>query len=160
RWDGPPGTSLPEMNRITARASHELSSIPGVRSVGGHVGRAVTGDQIVGANSAELWVSVDPGAGYNRTVAAVRRAASGYPGLARRVETYSDAQVNAALGGTGEDLVARIYGESLTTLGNQAERVRRLMSGVDGVANAHVLLPPEQPTMQVRVDLGKADRYG
>ncbi len=71
------------MNRITALASRELRSVPGVRDVGGHVGRAVTGDQIVGANSGELWVSIDPGADYDATVAAVKRVVDGYPGLSR-----------------------------------------------------------------------------
>ena len=159
-WNGPPGTSLPEMDRITARASRELARVPGVRDVGGHVGRAVTGDQIVGANSGELWVNVDPHADYDRTVAAVERVVAGYPGLSHEVETYSHGQVQAALGGTSEDVVTRIYGEDLKTLGAQAERVRRLMSGVDGISRPHVLLPPEQPTLQVRVDLAKADRYG
>ena len=40
--DGAPGTSLPEMDRITERMSNELRAIPGVRDVGGQVGRAVT----------------------------------------------------------------------------------------------------------------------
>src|SRR5262249_37581366 len=64
RWNGPPGTSLTEMNRVTSLASRELRRIPGVLDVGGHAGRAVTGDQIVGANSSELWVSIDPSANY------------------------------------------------------------------------------------------------
>jgi Cu/Ag efflux pump CusA len=159
-WNGPPGTSLPEMNRITTRASRELASIPGVRDVGGHVGRAVTGDQIVGANSGELWVNVDPHADYDQTVAAVRRVVAGYPGLSHEVETYSGSQVQAALGGRSDDVVTRIYGENLQTLGAQAERVRTLMSGVDGIRGAHVVFSPEQPTLRVRVDLAKADRYG
>ena len=37
-WDGPPGTSSIEMNRIAARAAAELRSIPGVRNADGHVG--------------------------------------------------------------------------------------------------------------------------
>jgi CzcA family heavy metal efflux pump len=160
QWDGPPGTSLPEMSRITARASRELLSIPGVSDVGGHVGRALTGDQIVDANSGELWVSIDPGADYDATVAAVKRVVAGYPGLSHDVQTYSQEQVNAALTGTDQDVVARVYGEDLKTLGRQAEKVRQAMSGIDGIADARVLLPPEQPTLQVRVDLGRAGKYG
>jgi Cu/Ag efflux pump CusA len=148
------------MNRITARASRELRAIPGVRGVGGHLGRAVTGDQIVGASSGELWVNVDTGANYDSTVAAVKRVVAEYPGLTDRVETYSQAQTEAALGGTGSDLVVRVYGEDVHTLARQAGRVQRLMSGIDGVAGAHVLLPREEPTIQVRVDIDRADKYG
>jgi Cu/Ag efflux pump CusA len=159
-WEGPPGTSLPEMNRITALASRELRALPGITSVGAHVGRAVTGDQIVGANAAEMWVSIDGDADYDRTVAAVKRVVAGYPGISENVETYSQERRREALAGTNEDLVVRIYGEDLHTLGNEAATVRRAIAGVDGVSDPHVLLPAEEPTVQVRVDLARAKKYG
>jgi CzcA family heavy metal efflux pump len=160
QWDGPPGTSLPEMERVTALASNDLRSVPGVRDVGAHVGRAILGDQAVGANAGELWVSIDPGANYDATVASVKRVVAAYPGFSRTVQTYSQDRVNEALTGTKEDVVVRVYGENLDTLGVQAAKVRRVMSGVDGVTNARVLLPAEEPTLKVKVDLAKADRYG
>ena len=43
-WVTTPGTSHPEMVRITQKACRELMSIPGVRNCGAHVGRAITGD--------------------------------------------------------------------------------------------------------------------
>jgi Cu/Ag efflux pump CusA len=49
-WSAAPGTSRPEMNRISVQVLRELRSIPGVRNVGSHVGRAVTGDAVVGIN--------------------------------------------------------------------------------------------------------------
>ena len=159
RWNGPPGTSLTEMNRVTSLASRELRAIPGVLDVGGHAGRAVTGDQIVGANSSELWVSIDPSANYGATVAAVRRAIDGYPGFTRDVQTYSQERVRDELTGTADDLVVRVYGENLRTLAAQAQTVRDSVAGASGVTNARVLLPPEEPTLQVKVDLGKAQKY-
>ena len=159
-WQGPPGTSLEEMNRITARASREIAAIPGVGDVGGHIGRAVSGDQIVDSNTGELWVSIDSRADYNRTVAAVKRVVAGYPGLFHDVETYTQSQVNAASPAPGSDVVTRIYGEDLKTLGAQAQKVRDAIAGVNGVSAAHVLLPPEQPTVEVQVDLARADKYG
>src|SRR5262245_20390257 len=47
-WTTPPGTSHAETYRITSRVAAELRSLPGVRNVGAHVGRAVTGDPGVG----------------------------------------------------------------------------------------------------------------
>ena len=160
QWDGPPGTSLPEMERVTALASNDLRSVPGVSDVGAHVGRAILGDQAVGANAGELWVSIDPKADYDGTVASVKRVVAAYPGFSRTVQTYSQDRVNETLTGTKEDVVVRVYGEDLDTLGTQAAKVRRAMSGVAGVTNAQVLLPAEEPTLKVKVDLAKADRYG
>jgi Cu/Ag efflux pump CusA len=37
-WLTKPGTSLPEMQRITIQSSKELRSIPGVRNFGAHIG--------------------------------------------------------------------------------------------------------------------------
>jgi Cu/Ag efflux pump CusA len=147
------------MSRITARASRELRSVPGVRDVGAHVGRAVTGDQIVGANSGELWVSIDPGADYDATVSSIHRVLDGYPGLARDVQTYSQARVREILTGTDEDVVVRLYGENLKVLATQAEKLRGALSGIDGMAAAHVVLPTEEPTLEVQVDLAKAQRH-
>jgi Cu/Ag efflux pump CusA len=71
-WHAAPGMSRPEMDRITGRAALELRSVPGVRDVGAHIGRAITSDQVVNVNSGELWVSIDPRADLPRTVAGVR----------------------------------------------------------------------------------------
>jgi CzcA family heavy metal efflux pump len=159
-WDGPPGTSLREMNRITARASQELRSVPGVRDVGAHVGRALTGDKVVGVNSSEIWVNMDPGADYPATVASIRRVVDGYPGLSHDVQTYSQERVRQVLTGTNEDVVVRVYGEDLKILAGQAAKVRQAVSEVDGIADARVLLPAEEPTLHVRVDLAKVEKYG
>jgi CzcA family heavy metal efflux pump len=160
RWNGPPGASLPEMNRITARAARELRSVSGVREVGAHLGRAITGDQVVGANAAELWVGIDPDADYDATVASVERVVGGYPGLSRDVQTYSGERVREILTGTDDDVVVRLYGEDLGVLSTQAERVRQTVSSIDGMAGARAVLPAAEPTVEVQVDLGRAQQHG
>ena len=74
-----PGTSLPEMDRITAAASTELRTLPGVTSVGAHVGRAVSSDQLVDVNSAEVWITLAGAADYGRSLTAIRAVMHGYP---------------------------------------------------------------------------------
>ena len=56
---------------------------PACAHVGAHVGRAVTGDQMVGINSSQIWISIDPKADYDKTVAAIRETVDGYPGIDR-----------------------------------------------------------------------------
>jgi Cu/Ag efflux pump CusA len=148
------------MGRITALASRELRTIPGVSDVGAHVGRAITGDQIVGVNSGEIWVNIDSAADYDSTVAEVKRVVAAYPGLSHNVQTYSRDRVNQALAQTDDNVVVRVYGEDLRVMSRQAERVRTVMSRVNGIAGVRVLHPPEEPAVRVRVDLAKADRYG
>jgi Cu/Ag efflux pump CusA len=158
RWDAAPGTSLPEMNRITGRVSDELRSIDGVREVGAHVGRAVTGDRSLNVNSADLWVGIDEDADYDSTVSAINRTVAAYPGLAGEVKTYSNEKVSQAIAARGaeDDVVVRVYGEDLGVLGREADKVRRSISGIDGIAGARIDTPVREPTLEIEVDLAKA----
>jgi CzcA family heavy metal efflux pump len=159
-WDGAFGTSLPEMDRITTRAAEELRTVPGVKDVGAHVGRAILGDQAVSANSAEMWVSVDPKADYDKTVAAVKQVVDGYPGLHHEVVTYSQDQMRRVLTGASNPVTVRVYGEDLGVLQGKAGEIQKVLSGIKGVHDAHVDTPPQEPTMEVEVDLAKAQKYG
>jgi CzcA family heavy metal efflux pump len=159
RWQGVPGTSLPEMNRITTLASSELRSIEGVEDVGADVGRAITSDQAVGANSAELWVSIDPDADYDEAVAAVEDVVNGYPGLAASVQTFSNERVSEALAGSEQDLTVRLYGEDLAVLRAKANEVKEAVAGVDGLVDERIEFPVTEPTLEVEVDLLAAQRH-
>jgi Cu/Ag efflux pump CusA len=159
-WEGAPGTSHPEMNRIVARASEELRSIPGVRNVGSHVGRAVFGDQVTGIHSAETWVSIDPAANYDATTAAVQETVYGYAGLGREVRTYLQQTLGELQTSAGDGVTVRVFGEDHDVLHSEAEKVRQAISGIAGVVNPHVVLPAEEATLEIEVDLASAQTYG
>ncbi|MEA2322117.1 MAG: hypothetical protein QOD81_1967 [Solirubrobacteraceae bacterium] len=159
-WDAAASTSLPEMHRITTRATAELRAVPGVRDVGAHVGRAVASDQVVGTGSGEMWVTIDPSADYDGTLASVRRVVGGYPGLRGRVLTYETDRTSGVLTHSDRDLVVRVYGQGFSTLERQANRIARSLSDVDGVHDARVQRPPVQPTLQIQVALPAAQRHG
>jgi len=160
KMDGAPGTSSIEMDRIVARASSELRAIPGVQNVAAHVGRAVTGDQVVGINSAELWVSIDPGANYDGTVAAIQETVNGYAGLDREVRTYLQQTLSQPQALPAGTYTLRVYGNDHRVLRSEVEKVRQAVAGVDGVVNARALLPLEEPTVEIEVDLAAAQRFG
>jgi CzcA family heavy metal efflux pump len=159
-WQAAPGISLTEMARITTAATHEVRGVTGVRDAGSHVGRALTSDQVVNVNSGELWVNLTPSADYKRTVAAIRRVLDGYPGLRSDLATYPQDRVNEVLAGTNDDLVVRVYGQDLDVLRTKAQEVSRLLSSVHGVASPKVQALGEEPTLEVKVDLLAAQRYG
>jgi Cu/Ag efflux pump CusA len=157
-WSTPPGTSHAETYRITSRVSKELRSLPGVRSVGAHVGRAVTGDQVVGINSSQIWISLDPTADYEKTVAAIRETAAGYPGVTHTVHSYLRDKVREVLTGAGNAIVVRIYGQKMDVLKEKAEEVRQALSDVKGVVDLRTEGQVEELQVQVQVDLDAAGR--
>jgi len=160
RWEGAPAASRPEMDRITALATHELRSVPGVSAVGAHVGRAVTSDQVVEVNAGELWVNIAPSADYQATVSAIRRVVDGYPGLRDSVLTYPQERIDEAQGGAANALTVRVYGQDLGVLRSKAEEVRNLLAHTDGVVAPRLDVPPDEPTVEIEVNLAEAQRHG
>lgn len=157
-WVTPPGTSHAETYRITARAAAELRSLPGIRYVGAHLGRAVTGDQVVGINASQIWVSIEPDADYGKTIAAIRETIDGYPGVDRNLQTYLRDTIGQSLTGESKAIVVRIYGQRRDVLRQKAEEVKTALSGVAGIVDLHSGTEAEEPQVKVKVDLDLAGR--
>ena len=121
-WLTKPGTSLPEEIRITDAGRKELRAIPGVRNFGAHIGQALLADEVVGVDFGENWISVDPEADYDATLAAIQEMVDGYPGLYRDVQTYLKERIREVLTGASEAIVVRISGADLEVLREKAER--------------------------------------
>jgi CzcA family heavy metal efflux pump len=159
-WLTKPGTSHPEMNRITTQASVELRSIPGVRNFGAHIGQALLMDEVVGVYFGENWVSVDPKVDYDQTLQSIQATVDGYPGLYRDVQTYLKERIREVLTGAKQAIIVRIYGDDLHVLRQEAEKVRDALSDVDGLVDLHIELHEDIPQVEVEVDLLAAQRYG
>jgi Cu/Ag efflux pump CusA len=159
-WVGAPGTSHPAMTRVMTLASREVQTIPGVSGAHVHVGRAVTGDQVVDVNASQLWVGIDPKADYDATVAAVQDVVDGYPGLARRVESYVTDRIREVLAGSSQSIVIRIYGKKRDVLRTKAEEVREALATIDGITDLRVDGYVEQPQVEIQVNLAAAEPYG
>jgi CzcA family heavy metal efflux pump len=177
RLDAEPGTSNPRMTRIATNLGRELRTLPGVDSVGAHIGRAKTGDQVVNVNSGELWVSIDSGADYDKTLASIEDVVDRTRGVEHDVINYTAQRIsevgalreghNPARGNdldvlTGSDkpLVVRVYGQDQAVLQREAEKVLRVVSQVDGVTDPRLERPVMQPTIEIETDLERAQRFG
>jgi Cu/Ag efflux pump CusA len=115
---------------------------------------------VVNVNSAEIWASIDPSADYEATIASMERVLSTYPEISHDVLTYSEERITDVLQGTDEDVVVRVYGADHEILSSKAEEVRTLLAGIDGIQEPTVELAPTEPTLEIEVDLEKAQRFG
>src|SRR2546426_10605290 len=159
-WVGQAGTSHPAMTRVMNQAARELRTVPGVSNVSAHLGRAITGDQVVGINASQLWLTIDPKANYEATLAAVERVVDGYPGLSGNVQTYLRDRMRTVLTGADDAIVVRLYGPERATLQRTAEDVKQALSTVNGISALKVEGQAEEAQAEVRVDLVAAERYG
>ena len=156
-----PGTSLERMDEVTSQAISELSNLPGVQSVVGHVGRAVASDQVVDVNSGEIWLSLDTSADYTTTLSSIRQEVDELVEVEAQVLTYSEERIRAVLQTTDPDrLTVRVYGEDQEVLENSADQVRAAIAAIDGVTEVSIDRPAEEPVLEVEVDLAAAQRLG
>ncbi len=159
-WILKPGSSRPEMWRITAESCRELMTIPGVRNCGSHIGQAKNADEPYGIYFTENWISVDPAVDYDKTLASVQEVVDGYPGLVRDVQTYLKERIREVLTGSSDTVVIRIYGPDLHGLEDKAVEVLAALENIPGIVDLKKELHMEQPQIEVEVDLAKAHQYG
>ncbi|HUR72769.1 MAG TPA: efflux RND transporter permease subunit [Sporichthya sp.] len=159
-WISTPGTSVAEETRIVTRGAQEMQQIPGVRNFGSHIGRAIQGEEVVGVNFGEDWVSIDPKVDYQETFDAVGEVAAGYPGLYTDVQTYLRERISEVITGDTTAIVVRIYGPDLTRLREIADSVGEILGDVPGTKDPEVEFQQQIPQIQIEVDLAAAERYG
>ncbi|HSN37334.1 MAG TPA: efflux RND transporter permease subunit [Arthrobacter sp.] len=160
QWDNAAGTSTDEVRRVASKASDELRALPGVTGVGGHIGRAISSDQIVGNNAAELWVSIAADADFSATEQAVRDVVQGYPGIAHNVSNYSQQEVGDMRSSMEPGFAVRVYGTDMPILREKAEEVRKALANINGVQNPTVKATAMTPIVEVEVNLEAAQRVG
>src|SRR5262249_51953952 len=132
----------------------------GVQGVAATIGRAVSSDQIVSPNSAELWVTIKPDADYDSAVAQVRAIATGTPGVQGSLATYETDSMAGVLAGRHNAVTVRLYGPEDPERPRLASEVKTIMSHVGGRRSPRATLPVQQPTLDVQVNLDQATRDG
>lgn len=160
KLDAPAGTSLARMDEIAAQTVFDVGSLEGVANVTAHVGRAISSDQIVNVNSAEIWAKIAEGSGYAATLDSIEAAVEGLSGVAVSVTTYSEQRVTEILDRAADELVVRVYGNNPDVLRSTGSQVQGAVEAVDGVRKADLDLPVEEPTIEVDVDLDRVQAVG
>lgn len=160
KWEEAPGTSISEMSRILHRINKEIRTITGVKNVGSHMGRAITGDKVVGINSAEIWVNLDPKADYHKALGSIAQIIDGHPGVFREVGNYRPERTDAALMEKDEKLTVRIYGYDFKVLEKLSGEVMQVLIGVGGVFDVRAELQTEEPQVEIATDLSKVQEFG
>jgi Cu/Ag efflux pump CusA len=117
-------------------------------------------DRVVGINSGEIWVSLDPAADYAATVNRVNNVAALYPGLAQGVVTYPSSRVDEIVATPQPDAYVRIYGRTTEQLQVQAASVQQAVAGVPGVGAATVEPLIFEDTIEIEVNLTTAAAAG
>ena len=158
-WTAAPGVSHPEMTRVLNRAVNQLATLPGIKNIGSHLGRAITSDKVANVNAGEVWLTMAPDADYGATVKAITAQINDYAGLNLKLLTYQQKQADA-MKTAANDVVVRVYGEEGSQLNTQAEFVRSALAKIAGLSDLTIELPDQEPAVEVQVNLAAAQKVG
>jgi Cu/Ag efflux pump CusA len=156
----PAGTSLSAMEPATQALMGDLRAIPGVRDAAAQIGRAVLARDVTNVDAATIWVSLDPSADYEATIAGMEKAVAANHGLNGSVETFLSKRMRESLTGEDEAISVRIYGQDLNILRAKAAEIQRELAKIDGIKDPQIEPQSEQQAINVEVDLDKARTYG
>jgi Cu/Ag efflux pump CusA len=161
KLEGKPGTSHIEMNRIIAELNSQLRSLSGVKNVAAHVGRAEFGDQAVNVNAGDIWITLDPQADFDTAVTAIEGVTNHYADVVRGVQTYTQQILSQPQNvDPAHDMTVRVYGEDMNVLRIEADKVQKALEEISGITEVRPLLPVEEPTLEIKVDLTTARTHG
>jgi len=166
-WIAKPGTGLDVMTKDIVKMQQELLEAKLVHQAGAHIARAVIGEEVVGTNFAEVWVSMRDDAGdYDSTRKRIALICSRHAGFEHDLLTYLQERIKEVLSGTGASVVLRIYGPDLATLRRKADEVRRAIEGssgegkVAGVIDLKIESQALVPQLDMTLDPARLSRYG
>lgn len=167
-WVAKPGTSIDAMRQDIIEVSKEMRRETVVKEFGSHIARAEAGEEVVGPNFAELWVSfgADFQGDYEAAKRKVEDVMARHPGFDHDLLTYLQERIKEVLSGAGASIVLRIYGPDLATLRHMAQEVRQVIEGtseqprVPGVVDLRVEAQVLVPQIELVVDPQKSAAYG
>jgi Cu/Ag efflux pump CusA len=115
---------------------------------------------VVGVDSGELWITIDPDADDDAVLHSIQRTVAGYAGVSARLQTYPNQQVDDRIAGPEDPVLVRVFGQDLGILHDKAEQIRTAIANVDGVVAPRVEPQVVEPTVDVKVDLPRAEGVG
>src|SRR5205823_1630245 len=133
-WVSKPGTGLDVMRDDIKTVSRELRTNTPVEQFGSHIARAAEhGEEVVGTNFAELWISLGDYQGdYDAARHQIEEVMSHHAGFEYDLLTYLQERIKEVLSGSSGAIVLRIYGPDLGVLRDKANAVKAAIEGSEG----------------------------
>src|SRR6201991_3476431 len=163
----PPTISLQEGNAYVNEMRKIIRSRPEVESVVSQHGRPDDGTDAAGLFNAEFFaplrpVSEWPGTHDKEVLTAqlLAQLEQKFPGVEFNFSQYLQDNVSEAVSGVKGENSIKLYGNDLQALTDTANKIKSVLSTVQGVTDLAVFTSLGQPTIQIDIDRARAARYG
>ncbi len=156
-----PGTSLAKASEIGIRVEQILLEQPEVVATARRQGRAEFDEHVQGVEGAEIDVGLrETGRPRPELLAELRRAFASLPGTNVVIGQPISHRIDHMLSGTRANIAIKIFGDDMGVLRRVGERVRDVVTGVQGVADLALEQQVDVPTIRFVLNREALARYG
>jgi cobalt-zinc-cadmium resistance protein CzcA len=163
----PPTISLQEGNAYVNEMRKLIRARPVVESVVSQQGRPDDGTDAAGLFNAEFFAPLKPISEWpgtrdkdELTAQLLAQLQDKFPGVEFNFSQYLQDNVSEAVSGVKGENSIKLYGNDLQALTDTANKIKSVLSTVQGVTDLAVFTSLGQPTIQIDVDRARAARYG
>ena len=164
----PNSTSLPEGEKFAEEERFVFASFPEVKTVVSQAGRPDDGTDTGGFGNTEYFVDLKSHDQWrpvfhknkDELIAAMNLAAQKYPGATWNFSQPIEDNVGESMTGTKGSLALKIFGDDLTVLEQEGEKVTAVMAAIPGMNDVKLLRDFGQPNLDITVDRAMAARFG
>ena len=163
----PSTISLETGNTYVNEMRKLIRSHPEVESVVSQHGRPDDGTDAAGVFNAEFFAPLKPVSQWpgskdkdDLTARLLKELQEKFTGVEFNFSQYLQDNVAEAVSGVKGENSIKLYGNDLTELTNTANKIKAVLSTVQGVTDLAVFTSLGQPTIQIDIDRARAARYG
>src|SRR5436190_2121973 len=163
----PPTISLQEGNAYVNEMRKIIRARPEVESVVSQHGRPDDGTDAAGLFNAEFFAPLKPVSQWpgthekdELTAQLLGQLQDKFPGVEFNFSQYLQDNVSEAVSGVKGENSIKLYGSDLRSLTETANRIKQVLSTVQGVTDLAVFISLGQPTIQIDIDRARAARFG
>src|ERR1700748_3698410 len=163
----PPTISLQEGNSYVNEMRKLIAALPEVEAVVSQHGRADDGTDAAGLFNAEFFAPLKPVGEWPGThdkdvltAQLLAQLQDKFPGVEFNFSQYLQDNVSEAVSGVKGENSIKLYGNDLQALTDTANKIKSVLSTVQGITDLAVFTSLGQPTIQIEIDRARAARYG
>src|SRR5216683_884851 len=163
----PPTISLQEGNAYVNEMRKMIRSRPEVEAVVSQHGRPDDGTDAAGLFNAEFFAPLKPVNEWpgthdkeELTGQLLGQLQDKFPGVEFNFSQYLQDNVSEAVSGVKGDNSIKLFGNDLQALTDTANKIKSVLSTVQGITDLAEFTSLGQPTIQIEIDRARAARYG
>jgi cobalt-zinc-cadmium resistance protein CzcA len=162
-----PGSSLEETEKVCHSIESKLvNSFPEITDVISKIGVAEIPTDPMPLDLADMFVILKPQSEWStfeskeQLIEMIKDTLKFLPGVGHEFSQPIEMRFNELMTGVRQDIAVKLFGEDLVVLADNAEKIGKIISTVDGVGDVKVEATQGLPQMTVKYDRQKIAYYG